>query len=42
MFQGVFITLEPNFFVWVEGLKSHFLLIALMKDKYLLHDINKG
>jgi len=26
----------------VEGLQSHFLLITLMKDKYLLHNIKWG
>jgi hypothetical protein len=40
--QGVFITAKLIVFVGVEGLKSHFILIALMRDKYLLHNINEG
>jgi hypothetical protein len=33
----VFIVHESCFFVWVEGLKSNFALIALIRGKYYLH-----
>jgi len=38
----VFIIHEPYYFDGMESLESHFLLIALMKDKNLLYIINKG
>jgi hypothetical protein len=41
MFQGVFIAPELHCFVRVEGLKSHFLLIELIRDKYILYNINE-
>ena len=39
MVQGVFITLELCYFTEMEGLKSHFIFIAMIKNKYLLHNI---
>jgi hypothetical protein len=39
MVQGVFITSESCYFDGVEELKSHFFLITLIKDKYLLQNI---
>jgi hypothetical protein len=30
---------EPCYFAGMEGLKSHFLLIAIINDIYLLHNI---
>ena len=40
MVREVFIALVPYCFGKVKGLESHFLLITLMRDKYLLHNIN--
>jgi hypothetical protein len=42
MIYEVFITSKLCSFVGVEGLESHLLLITLMKDKYLLHNINEN
>ena len=42
MVQEVFITFEPCYFVGVEILKSHFFFIAIIKNKYLLHNIKRG
>jgi Ulp1 family protease len=39
MVQGVFITHKPCYFDGVEWPESHFFLIALIKDKYLLQNI---
>ena len=41
MVQGVFITLELCYFAEMEGLKSHFFFIAMIKNKYLLHNIKR-
>ena len=40
MVQVVFITLELYHFVKVDGLKSHYLMLALMRDIFLLHNIS--
>jgi hypothetical protein len=37
--QGVFIAPEPCHVAKMKELKSHFLMIALMRDKYLLQNI---
>jgi len=42
MVQGIFIILEPYRLHKMERLESHFLLMALMRDKDPLHIINKG
>jgi hypothetical protein len=39
--QGIFIIHEPCRFNGVEGTKSYFILMTLMRGKYLLHIINK-
>jgi len=39
--QKVFITSEPCYFTIVEELKSYFLFIALIRDKYPLYNINE-
>jgi hypothetical protein len=39
--QKVFIAHEPCYFTVVEQLKSYFLFIALIRDKYLLYNINE-
>jgi hypothetical protein len=39
--SGVFITLKRYRFAEIEGLESHSLLLALMRNKYLLHNINE-
>jgi len=41
MVHEMSITLKPRHFVGAKGLKSHFILISLIKDKYLLHNINE-
>jgi hypothetical protein len=41
MARGVFIIREPCHFDGVKRLEIHFLLIALIRDKYLLHNINE-
>jgi len=41
MVQGVFIPPEPCHFQRKERLKSPLLLVTLMRDKYILHIINK-
>ena len=41
MIQGIFIIPEPCRFDGVEGPKSYFLLMTLIKGKYLLHIINE-
>jgi hypothetical protein len=41
MVHSVFIAPELYCFVGVEELKSHFLLIELIRDKYILHNINE-
>jgi hypothetical protein len=35
--QEVFVAYVPHLVTWVEGLKNHFILIALMRNKYILH-----
>ena len=37
----VFIASEPCYFTIVEELKSYFLFIALIRDKYPLYNINE-
>jgi hypothetical protein len=39
--QKVFIASEPCYFTVVEELKSYFLFIALIRDKYPLYNINE-
>jgi hypothetical protein len=39
--QGGIYSPEPCCFNGVRGLENHFLLIELMRDKYLLHNINE-
>jgi len=39
--HGVFTVPKSYRFDGVEGLESYFLMITLMKDEYLLHNINK-
>jgi hypothetical protein len=39
MVQEVFIALELCYFAEVEGLKSHFFFITIIKNKYFLHNI---
>lgn len=41
MVHVTFIILEPCCFDGMGELESHFLLIALIIDKYLLHNIKK-
>jgi hypothetical protein len=50
MVHGISITLKPRHsveakkprhFVEAKRLKSHFILISLIKDKYLLYNINE-
>ena len=41
MVQGIFIAREPYYFAGVESLKSHLLLIAIIKDKYILDNIKQ-
>jgi len=40
-FNGVFIATTVVVFAGVKGPKSHILLIALVRGKYLLHNINE-
>jgi hypothetical protein len=40
MVKGVYIAREPCHVAWMNELKCHFLLIALMRDIYLLYNIN--
>ena len=39
MIQGLFIALEHCYFAGMEGVKSHFLLIEIKNDWYLLQNI---
>jgi hypothetical protein len=39
--HGVFTVHKSYRFDGVEGLESYFLMITLMKDEYLLHNINE-
>ena len=39
--QGIFIISKSCHFARVECLKSHFLLIIIIKDKCLLHNIKR-
>jgi hypothetical protein len=41
MVHGISITLKPRYFVEAKRLKNHFILISLIKDKYLLYNINE-
>jgi hypothetical protein len=41
MIHEVFIIPEPYHFDGVKELESYFLLMVLIGNKYLLHDINK-
>jgi hypothetical protein len=41
MIQVTFIILEPCRFDKVRGLESHFFLIILITNKYLLHNIKR-
>jgi len=40
--SGVFITPKPYHVIGIKGLESHFLLIELMMNKYLLYNIKLG